>query len=172
MPKTIILRCPACRGRYSGDEALRRHRVLAGDRYRCMSPEELRAKNYYLGDDGAWHRGASLLHTTTASLFDAEPELAQTPANRIARGTDPETSHIAARAVAPRTGSQKAKLLAAYRAAPEGLTDFEAAMRTGLSHQSVTKRASDLRNEGFIEKIERRTGPYGVPVSVCRAVSA
>lgn len=76
MPRVLHVPCSACGLRFGGDETFRRHRVLAGDRYRCLRPGELVTKNYYFRD-GAWHRGASLLPPTTASLFDVEPESGQ-----------------------------------------------------------------------------------------------
>lgn len=78
------------------------------------------------------------------SLFDTDP-------HTIARASDPATSKAAAHAVAYRTGTHKANLLAAYAAAyPDGLTDEEAATIAGLVTTGYWKRCSDLRNDGRI----------------------
>jgi len=86
----------------------------------------------------------------------------------ISRRSDPSTSAIAAARVAPRTGTQKAKLLAAFRAAwPNGLTDDEAGDAIGLPPISTRKRCSDLRNDGFIEPVDVVPGRHGTPVRRC-----
>jgi len=68
-----------------------------------------------------------------------------------ARLTDPETSHRAAKQVAPKSGTAKAKLLAAHRANPEGLTDREAAELAGLDLRSeYATRCSELMRMGWL----------------------
>jgi hypothetical protein len=85
------------------------------------------------------------------------------------RTTDPETSHVAAREVKVRAGTQRARLLYAFNdyhwnAAGVGLTD-EAAMEyaEGVSAMSeFSKRCSELREGGFIEPTgETRAGSAG-----------
>jgi hypothetical protein len=69
-----------------------------------------------------------------------------------ARVTDPATSHAAALAIVPKSGTAKAKLLAAHRAHPEGLTDCEAAELAGLPLRSeYATRCSELQRAGFLE---------------------
>jgi len=64
------------------------------------------------------------------------------------RNTDPSTSRKAAEQVAPRRGTQMARLLAVYADASLGLTDDRAGQRAGLA--TAHKRCSDLRNRGLI----------------------
>jgi hypothetical protein len=93
----------------------------------------------------------------------------------LARSSDPVTSKAAARGVAYRAGSQKARLLAAYAAHPEGLTDEEAAGLAGLLHTGFWKRCADLRNDGVIAPVVTpayvlvtRAASSGEQVMVCR----
>jgi hypothetical protein len=167
MPRVPTLPCSGCYQNFGGEETLKRHRVLAGDRFRCLSPQEMQERNYYFRDR-AWHRGASLLPATTASLFDVEPRNVPTPANVLARGTDPLTSKVAARSIAYRTGSAKARLLAAYLDEPSGLTDEEAATRAGMDLYQATKRCADLRRDGAIIATGVRDGRAGLARMVCR----
>jgi len=68
-----------------------------------------------------------------------------------ARLTDPETSHRAAKQVAPKSGTAKAKLLAAHLANPDGLTDREAAELAGLDLRSeYATRCSELARMGWL----------------------
>ena len=71
-----------------------------------------------------------------------------------ARHSDPETSHLAAKSVKLRAGTQQARLLVAYDCASlRGLTDQEAGEMTGLINQSgcgYWKRCSELRQAGYI----------------------
>jgi hypothetical protein len=68
-----------------------------------------------------------------------------------ARLTDPETSHRAAKQVAPKAGTAKAKLLAAHRSNPDGLTDREAAELAGLDLRSeYATRCSELVRMGWL----------------------
>jgi len=100
------------------------------------------------------------------ALFDSG--VTNTPAREIARTTDPETSHAAAKHAEYRSGSHKAVLLEAYRAAyPRPLTDREAAERTGLDPWQVSKRCSDLRRDGRIEPVDEVVGPSGERVRRC-----
>ena len=68
------------------------------------------------------------------------------------RYPDWSTSIIGAERIAYRSGSQKDKLLAAYRNAhPNGLTDDEAAAAAGLPMTSCYwKRCGELREDGAI----------------------
>lgn len=112
-----------------------------------------------------------------ASLFDAVDD--RKPWQRSSvdlapgriRRDDHATSKAGARSVAFRAGSQKAKLLDAYRAAPLGLTDEEAAVAAGIPARSCWwKRCNELREAGAIVPTgDTRVGEAGVPRMVCRA---
>ncbi len=92
-----------------------------------------------------------------------------------ARHTDPETSHAGAAAVAVRAGTQKARLLAVYADAPDGLNDEEAAERAGVNMRSCWwKRCNELRKLHFIEPVTdaqgnlvTRLSSVNVPRMVC-----
>jgi hypothetical protein len=90
-----------------------------------------------------------------------------TSARVLARATDPLTSKVAARAIAYRTGTAKARLLAVYLEEPSGLTDEEAATRVGMDLYQATKRCSDLRRDGAISPIGVRKGRAGLDRQVC-----
>jgi hypothetical protein len=91
------------------------------------------------------------------------------------RNPDYQTSVEGAEDVAYRAGSQKARLLAVYKAVyPAGLTDEEAATRAGLPITSCYwKRCGELRQDGYIEMIVSeagaltRPGQAGVSRVVC-----
>lgn len=90
---------------------------------------------------------------------------------------DRPTSRAAAMAASPRTGSQKARLLAAYLGAgAQGMTDEEAARASGLYAIEGCcwwKRCSDLRRDGFIEPTgEQREGVTGHMREVCAVTVA
>jgi hypothetical protein len=71
----------------------------------------------------------------------------------MVRATDPETSTEGAASVQGRTPTQKMLLLNAYYANPEGLTDEEAGIITGLINKpkcSYWKRCSELEAEGYL----------------------
>jgi len=85
------------------------------------------------------------------------------------RNPDHETSIEGARAIEYRAGSQKARLLEAYRHYPLGLTDEAAAAREGLLHTCYWKRCGELRADGkIIPTGETRMGSAGVQRIVCR----
>ncbi len=75
-------------------------------------------------------------------LFDIQPK---------ARASDPATSHNAADAILPRSGTAKARLLEAHYVHPEGLTDREAAEWAGLNLRSeYATRCSELVRSGVL----------------------
>ena len=87
------------------------------------------------------------------------------------RNPDWVTSVEGARSVSYRAGSQKAKLLDAFRSAyPRNLTDEEAAMSAGISLTSeYSKRCGELRQDSAIVVVYlqhgeplTRTGQSGV----------
>jgi len=88
------------------------------------------------------------------------PGLPPTRSAVLARTDDPSTSHAAAVAVAPKTGSHKFRLLVEYAGAVDrnGLTDAEAAARAYLLGTGYWKRCSDLRNDGFIAPLHDASG--------------
>jgi hypothetical protein len=168
MTRVLAIRCPDCGWKFAGDEAMARHRFLAGDRYRCRSRWELLARNYWQDDAGIWHRGASLrLPFSTDSDSTQVSRVENTEARLLARSTDPVTSQLAAARVSYKTGSAKALLLGAYREEPSGLTDEEAAARVGMDLYQATKRCSDLRRDGAISPIGVRKGRAGLDRQVC-----
>lgn len=101
------------------------------------------------------------------------------PREGRARHTDPATSHTGARSVKVRAGSQKARLLAQYRAdalvgGRNGLTDDEAAVDAGLDRSCFWKRCSEMREDGLIEDTGHvRPGPlHGEDRMVCTITAA
>lgn len=88
--------------------------------------------------------------TRREELLDSMPKF-------LARADDHSTSVAGARSVAVRSRSQKALLLVEYDRAEGGLTDEEAAERSGLLAKPKAcwwHRASDLRKDGLIEKTD------------------
>jgi hypothetical protein len=82
-----------------------------------------------------------------------------------ARTTDPETSHKADRANAPRRASQATRILRAYLDGPQ--TDEQASEIAGVPNG--WKRCSDLRRLGYIIPTgETAVTSYGVEANVCR----
>ena len=106
------------------------------------------------------------------SLFDAELQPApilDTEPRKIARSSDPITSHLAAARL--RSGTQKARLLERYRlAGADGLTDDEAAEGAGMEVMPARKRCADLRVEGRIRPIGVVMGRHGTEVRICAIV--
>lgn len=96
------------------------------------------------------------------------------PREGRARHTDPATSHDGAASVTVQAGSQKARLLAAYRDAPGGLTDDQAAVRAGVTNGCFWKRCSEMRDDGLITDAGiTRLGPlHGEARMVCVITTA
>ena len=83
------------------------------------------------------------------------------------RNTDPSTSRKAAEQVAPRRGTQMARLLAEYSIASLGLTDDQAGQRAGLTN-GYWKRCADLRRLGYIVDTQTtRPSNQGCQAMVC-----
>jgi len=97
-----------------------------------------------------------------------------TPITSLVRATDPATSHASAVSVQGRTPTQKMLLLNAYFNNPEGLTDEEAGIITGLINKpkcSYWKRCSELEADGFlIRTLFTRPGMTGCHM-VIRAIT-
>ena len=89
----------------------------------------------------------------------------------LARNSDPETSHRAAKDATPRANTHRAKALAALReAGPNGLTDFELAERTGIAQTSIGVRRKELVDAGYVKDSGRtRPAPSGSSAIVWRA---
>lgn len=69
-----------------------------------------------------------------------------------ARADHPATSHAAARAIAPAMGAQRARVLAAIRAAATGLTDEQGCDATGINPSAYRPRRVELAEAGLIYK--------------------
>jgi hypothetical protein len=83
------------------------------------------------------------------------------------RNSDPSTSRKAAEQVAPRRGTQMARLLACYAEASLGLTDDQAGQRAGLLN-GYWKRCADLRRLGYIVDTQTtRPSNQGCQAMVC-----
>ena len=88
------------------------------------------------------------------------------------RNPDWETSKAGAKDVEYRSGSQKAKLLAAYKLHGRvGMTDEQAADYADLLNTCYWKRCGEMRRDGKIVPTgETRKGAAGVQRIVCRVV--
>lgn len=74
-----------------------------------------------------------------------------------ARGTDPETSHEAAKdATFKATKNCVLALKTLHRFGP--LTDFELASRTGLQQTSIGKRRKDCQDAGLVTNLLKENG--------------
>lgn len=83
---------------------------------------------------------------------------------------DPATSRIAARLNAPRSGTQRARVLLAL--AERAQTDYELERRLGLKHSSVGTRRGELVEGGFVEITdETRLTDTGSPAAVWRVTA-
>ena len=93
-----------------------------------------------------------------------------------ARASDPATSHDAAESARlnVRTGSQRRKLLDAFKHAPDGLTHEQAATAAGISLSSeYSTRCSELSNAKYLEATgEKRVGSRGLDRAVFRITDA
>lgn len=78
------------------------------------------------------------------------------------RATDPATSRKSAVGVYPRSGTQRHRAFLAILAAGErGATVSEVIERTGLPHQTVSTRISELKRGGWVEPRGERVGSFG-----------
>ena len=101
----------------------------------------------------------------TFGLFEVQPK---------ARASDPATSHNAADAILPRSGTAKARLLEAHYVHPEGLTDREAAEWAGLNLRSeYATRCSELVRSGLLcDTDETRQDPDTKADRMVRRITA
>jgi hypothetical protein len=78
-----------------------------------------------------------------------------------------DTERAAAELIEPKTGTQRAAVLAAIAAAPDGLTDEQIADTTGLYLYSAAPRRTELVKGGWVhDSGERRTTSRGTPAVV------
>jgi hypothetical protein len=101
-----------------------------------------------------------------------EAELAET-ARRFgvrptARGSDPDTSHDAARQTTPRSNATRLTALGLLAMAGDhGATDFELAAQSGLQQTSIGVRRGELVRMGYAEASGRtRQAPSGSRATV------
>lgn len=88
--------------------------------------------------------------------------------NTITGNAHPDTSHLAAARVLPRTGTQRRRVYEAIVAAGDrGMTDDEIAAGLSMSPNSVRPRRVELADDGFIVKNGHvRANLYGNPCTV------
>jgi hypothetical protein len=119
------------------------------------------------GDVAVLQAGEALVRR----VMELEAEVVRRRPGGGARRTDPRTSHRASASVRIRAGTQKAALLEAYAAHPDGLTDEQAGKASGLAdrpHCCYWKRCSELRESGLIAVTDQvRTGSAGEKQRVC-----
>ncbi len=83
----------------------------------------------------------------------------------------PDTEKLAARAIAPRTGSQRhTVLLHLVLAGWQGLTDGQLEEVTGLRRSSICARRNELREHGYVaDSGRRRRDPSGMQAIIWKA---
>jgi hypothetical protein len=81
-------------------------------------------------------------------------DLAATPAARLARRTDKETSRLAAEAASRRSPSQRSQVWQALLQLKEA-TDYEIAQHLGILRSSAAKRRQELCDAGLVEPTEQ-----------------
>ena len=87
------------------------------------------------------------------------------------RNTDPDTSEDAAKRDPEQRQRDRDRALAALRAAPDGLTDYELAAIIGRQQNSAGKRRGELRDAGLVrDSGRRRPAPSGSSAIVWEAV--
>jgi hypothetical protein len=100
----------------------------------------------------------------TVTLFDVPDERKpwQRSPHELARLTDPETSHAAAKALGGGAETMRRTLLSVFAGGGSGLTAEEAAGATGIDPWQASKRVSDLLAAKLIEPTGRtRRGTSG-----------
>jgi hypothetical protein len=87
-----------------------------------------------------------------AHLVETIHQVTGTDPAALHRSDDAATSMAAAAAIAPRSGTQKHRLLVQYSTSEGGMTDEEAAEAAGLyiEARGWWQRCADLRNDGLI----------------------
>ena len=99
-------------------------------------------------------------------IFDAAPG--------AVRASDPATSKAAAESVAPRSGTQRYRVLnALVRFHRQGMTDAELATFLAMHPGSAAKRRGELADVGLVEDSgERRETPHGCMAIVWKPTAA
>jgi len=112
-----------------------------------------------------WQRCDGRQGQAEAAAFD--PRLAF--GEPTARHTDPPTSHQAAEYAGVRASTNRGRALLELASAPQGLTDFELAERTGLQQTSIGVRRGELLKWGLVENTGlTRPAPSGAAAAVWR----
>jgi hypothetical protein len=90
----------------------------------------------------------------------------------LARHTDPDTSHAAARDVAGAIASAlERRVLAAIKGSPQGLTNHEIVAITGLTWNTATPRIRPLVRKHLVyDSGERRSGETNRKCIVWKAI--
>lgn len=117
---------------------------------------------------------SDVLFATSPSCAHGRPGGVACPtcslAQPVARRTDPETSHLAAKDAQPKAGTHRALALRTLTEHPEGLTDFDLARLTGVPQTSIGVRRKELVRAGLVVATdERRKAPSGSLAIVWRA---
>jgi len=76
-------------------------------------------------------------------------------ASRLARNTDPDTSHLAAKTASVRGPNQRAQVWQAIKDLSEA-TDYEIAIHLGILRSSAGKRRQELTELGLVEATDKR----------------
>ena len=76
-------------------------------------------------------------------------------ASRLARNTDPDTSHLAAKTASVRGPNQRAQVWQAIKDLSEA-TDYEIAIHLGILRSSAGKRRQELTELGLVEPTDFR----------------
>lgn len=107
------------------------------------------------------------------SLFNFDiSDLGPTPATRLVRRTDHETSRLAATAASRRSPSQRSRVWQALLQLQEA-TDYEIAEHLGILRSSAAKRRQELTDAGLVEDTGKtRPTDTGSPAVVWRPSSS
>lgn len=90
------------------------------------------------------------------SLFPTPPsQLSTTPAVRLVRRTDPDTSRLAADAASRRSPSQRSRVWTTLLELGEA-TDYELSIACQILRTSAAKRRQELVDAGLVEDSGRR----------------
>jgi hypothetical protein len=110
----------------------------------------------------------------TPTLFDAPLE--EPPFDPLAvdrndiggfRATDPSTSRRSAIDIYPKTGSMRGRAFAVILAAGDrGATVSEVIASTGIPHQTISTRLSELKRGGWVVARGERRGDHGMAQDV------
>ena len=155
MSRIVGLLCSACSRRFGGDETLRRHRFIAGDRYACRSDVDLVSRGFYRDRWGTWHRGSGPVQESLLAPTETDREVSPLPdPTRPMLGQFHRDGHdtevAAAVQVAPRTGTQRAAVLREFQGAgSHGLTDYELGVLLGMFRWVAGTRRGELIRDGW-----------------------